>query len=234
MVRRAVKQDSRCAAFHAGWVARDGRALLFAGEGASGKSGLCLEGDDARLSLRRRGRDVLCRRPAGAVCPRHPASARRSAARRHRARPVVRRLRWADVRRGSARRRRRRRRRPRTRPWWCSIPTADGPPQPLSPLEGLQRLLGLCHRLDRTSQALFDTITSLAAAGRVLVASPDRGARPARSRRRFDRDRPHARSVDPPQRHRGVVRVGARLPARPLRPLPRHAGNPPARPRPRL
>ncbi|NJL07324.1 MAG: hypothetical protein HC900_02975 [Methylacidiphilales bacterium] len=51
-------------------------------------------------------------------------------------------------------------------------PAADGPPRVLSPLEGLQRLLGLCHRLDRATQPLFDTFTTLAATGRMIVSTP--------------------------------------------------------------
>lgn len=171
MVRRAVKQDSRCAAFHAGWVARDGRALLFAGEGASGKSGLCLRammrgfrcgaedvtffsGDrlvpfPRAIQLRRDDPLLDGIEPArrfegcdGRVCVEVRLDEAAAETTAERLTVVV------------------------------LDPTADGPAQPLSPLEGVQRLLGLCHRLDRTSQALFDTITTLAAAGRVLVASP--------------------------------------------------------------
>jgi hypothetical protein len=171
MVRRAVKQDSRCAAFHAAWVVRDGRALLFAGEGASGKSGLCLKAmmrgfrcgaEDVTFLAGNRlvpfARAIQLRRNDPLLDGIEPARLFDGCDGRVcvEVRPED-----AAVEMSAA-----------TSTVVVLDPTADGPPRALSPLEGLQRLLGLCHRLDRTGQTLFDTIASLAAAGRVLVASP--------------------------------------------------------------
>ncbi len=174
LARRATKLDSACTAFHAAWVMQGQHVVMMAGEGGSGKSHLCLQlldqgfhcgaedvtffkGDwltpfPRAIQLREDDPELQHVDPSrifpgfdGRVCV--EVRAKEAAAETDAGNLIVA---FLD-------------------------PAASGLMQPLTPLEGLQRLFGLCHRLDRLTQPLFETFTTLAAAGRMLVV-PRRNA----------------------------------------------------------
>ncbi|NJO53820.1 MAG: hypothetical protein HC829_02370 [Bacteroidales bacterium] len=172
LARRAVKQDSPCAAFHAAWVAREDHAILFAGDGGSGKSGLCLK---AMARGFRCGAEDVTFLAGDRLVPFPRAIQLRRDDPLLDAIDPARRFEGCDgrvcveVRPDEAA--------PEMASEQMTVvvldPAASGPPRVLSPLEGLQRLFGLCHRLDRATQPLFDTFTALAATGRIVVSTPD-------------------------------------------------------------
>ncbi len=173
--RRAIKQDSPCAAFHAAWIARDRQAAMLAGKGGAGKSHLCLQLVDhgfdygaedvtfcsgSRLlpfprAIQLRKSDPILERIAperlfvgydGRICVEVPRQTTAMEAAADNLTVI-----FLD-------------------------PTATtSSVQPLTAFEGLQRLFALCHRLDRVTAPLFDTVAGLAAAGR-MYAVPQRNA----------------------------------------------------------
>lgn len=169
IARRAVKQDSTCAAFHAAWVVRDRQAAMLAGEGGSGKSHLCLQmldhgfrcgAEDVTFfrenrlvpfprAIQLRDTDWVLDRIApehlfvgydGRICVEVPA---------HQAATETDGNDLTVV--------------------FLDPDAPAGPARPLAAFEGLQRLFALCHRLDRVTQPLFDLVAGLASAGRTYV-----------------------------------------------------------------
>lgn len=168
LARRATKLDSICTAFHAAWVIQGQQVVMMAGEGGSGKSHLCLQlldqgfccgaedvtffrGDwlapfPRAIQLREDDPELQHVDPSrifrgfdGRVCI--EVRANEAAAGTDAGNLIVA---FLD-------------------------PAASEPMQVLTPLEGLKRLFGLCHRLDRFTQPLFETFTTQAASGRMFV-----------------------------------------------------------------
>lgn len=168
LVRRAVMQDSACAAFHAAWVARDGQVVMLAGGGGCGKSRLCLQ--LLAHGFRVGAEDVAFFRDDQLIpFPR--------AIQIHRNDPVLRQVDAARVLLGCDGR--------------MCVEVATGEAagrvdagdlfvafldsadarrwRRLTPLQGLRQLFALCHRLDRVTQPLFDAVVGAAVAGRMVV-----------------------------------------------------------------
>jgi hypothetical protein len=174
MLHRAVKKDTACAAFHAAWVARGAHAVVLAGEGGSGKSHLSL--DLLSRGFRCGAEDVTFLSGERLVPFPHAIQLRGDD-------PALGGVEAGRVFAGCDGR-------------ICvelstdegalAMPTAAltivvldpaaGPLQPLGALEGLQRLLALCHRLDRVTQPVFDVFVAAAAAGRLMTGTADAGA----------------------------------------------------------
>lgn len=188
LLRNAVQEKSTCAVFHAAWVASGGRAVVLAGEGSTGKSGLCLElltqgfllgAEDAaffqadrlvpfpRALQLRAGDPSLATADAQRLFPgcdgRLCVEVRREETAGIldvRAATVI----FLDP------------------PEAGRGPHGDGPEPPdplipLDPLSALRRMFSLCFRLDRVAQATFEAITRLAASGRMFALRRDTASR---------------------------------------------------------
>lgn len=169
LTRRAVKQDSDCAAFHAAWVGRGRLAVMLAGEGGSGKSRLCLQ--LLERGFRCGAEDVtFMKGPRLIPFPRaiqlrvddhmldHVDPSRVFAGYDGRVCVEVGDSDASSEMQVS-----------NLVIVFLDLALICGSREPLAPLEGLKRLFELCHRLDRVTQGLFDSLVHLATSGRMFV-----------------------------------------------------------------
>lgn len=171
MVHCAVTEPAGCPSFHAGWVERAGGALLIAGDGGSGKSGLCLQLLDRGFRL---GAEDVTFIDADRLWPFPRAIQLRTC------NPLLKTVTpvrlfpgydgriCVDIHAAQAA--------PATPVFGMTVMILDnsraaGPPRPLPALDALQRLLAYCHRSQRIDQRLFDSLVGLAVAGRIFVVS---------------------------------------------------------------
>jgi hypothetical protein len=169
LTRRAVREDSCCAAFHAGWLTRGGQAVMLAGPGGAGKSRTCLQLlergflcgaedvtfvlDDRLIPFPRaiqiRSDDTVLDRVAPSR--RFPGRDGRTC---------------VEIRTNEAAR--------ETGAGNMLVAFLGGAGslrsmQPLRALEALKRLFDLCHQQDRVTPVLFETLAAAAAAGRMVL-----------------------------------------------------------------